>query len=117
MPALAVAWEWVKKHASLVWGLLIALIGFLVGVSIKKRPVIVQGQDPDKTKIEQETAEQVQQAESVKNIAIQQAEQQAASVEATIVQQQQAATQKVASDVDQTNEYLQDVSKQFGGPK
>jgi hypothetical protein len=117
MPALAVAWEWVKKHAVLLWGLLIALIGFLVGVSIRKKPVIVQGSDPDKTKIEQQTAEEIQQAEAVKDVTIQQAEQQATSQEAAVVQQEQAATQKVVGDVDQTNEYLQDVSKQFGGSK
>jgi hypothetical protein len=115
MPALVVAWEWVKKHAAIVWGLLIALIGFLVGVSIRKKPVIVSGEDPDKIKIEQQTAIEVQEAESVREVQVQQAEQEAAAEEAAVVQQEQQATQKVIGDVDQTNEYLQGVSKQFGG--
>lgn len=115
MPALVVAWEWMKKHAALMWGLLIALVGFLVGVSVRKKPVIISGEDPDKIKIEQQTAIEIQQAESVREVQISEAEKEAASEEAAVIQQEQKATEKVVGDVDQTNDYLQDVSKQFGG--
>jgi hypothetical protein len=115
MVTLLAAWDFVKKHALAFGALLIAIVGFLLGFEVKKKPVIVTGVDPVKTKAEQD----LQVAE--------------AKVDAQAVQDKQAATEQHTADVtgvvaseqkqepslqnddDATNSYLKDIGNQVRG--
>lgn len=109
------AWLWVKKHWEILLGLLIALLGFLLGVSVKKTPVIVQGDDPEKKKIEDQTQKAIDEAQKEHDQAVAEAQAEEQKAQQDVVTEEQKKTSEVEGDVDQTNEYLKNVSKDIGG--
>lgn len=112
---LNTAWEFIKKHAKAIAVLLVALIGFLLGFEVKKKPVVITGTDPMKDQAEKQTQAAVQVAQQQHDVVVQQAEATATAQEAAVVTQEQKTTAAVETNVDETNQYLQSVSKEIGG--
>jgi predicted secreted Zn-dependent protease len=115
LPAMAKAWEWVKAHATLVGGLLIALLGVLLGVSIKKRPVIVVGDDPTKKKIEADVQQQEQDIKRQEQQQQQQITDQHQQDVQNVINQEQKQEPTLVNNDDGTNKYLQDIGQQVRG--
>lgn len=119
MPAFLTAakafFTWCKGHLVTVGFAIIAVIGFLLGFEVKKKPVVIQGVDPVKTKAEQQTAVEDAQAQQTADAQIQAAEDTEVSDQKLVVAQEQAVTTKVEGNVDQTNAYLKEVSNEIGG--
>lgn len=115
MASLIVAWAWVKKHWQLVLSILGAILAFLFGFEAKKRPVVISGVDPVKDAAEKATQVAIVQAQEQHDVVVAKAEQQAQAADDAVVKQEQQTTASVEQDVDKTNQYLQDVSKEIGG--
>lgn len=109
------AWAFVKKHALAIGAIVVALVGFLLGFEVKKRPVVVSGQDPVKDQAEKQTQAAVQVAQEQHDVVVQQAEAAAAAQDAVVVKQEQTETAAVETNVDETNAYLKQVSQEIGG--
>lgn len=103
------AWEWVKRHWELLSATLLVVLGFLLGMSLRKRPVVLPAKDPDQKKAEDAAAEEVQeiQAQAVEDKKKLQREH-ADSLEA-VVQEQREKAPELLKDTDATNEYLKQV--------
>ena len=115
MSSLLVAWEFVKKHAALVGAFLIALLGFLFGFSVKKKPVIVTGVDPVKTKAEEDLKNAEVQVAADDAKAKQQATDQHASDVNAVVAAEQKQEPTLQNNDDATNSYLKDIGSQVRG--
>jgi hypothetical protein len=113
--AVKAAYTWCKGHLVTVGFALIGVLGFLFGFMAKKRPVIVQGVDPVKTKAEQQTAVEDAQAQAQEEKVIQDAESTEVTDQDAVVTQETTETTKVEGNVDQTNQYLKDVSSDIAG--
>lgn len=103
------AWEWVKRHWELLSTTLLVGLGFLLGVSLRKRPVALPAKDPDQKKAEDAAAEEAQEiqaqaAEDKKKLQREHAD----SLEA-VVQEQREQAPVLVKDTDATNEYLKQV--------
>lgn len=110
-----VFFEWVKKYWALLLGALVALIGFLLGVSIKKTPVIVVGDDPEKKKSEQQTQAQIDAAQKQRDQEVTVAKKEEQQAQAAVVTSEEKKTEEIKSDVNKTNDFLKDVSNQIEG--
>jgi len=112
---LSASWDFVRKYASFFGMGLLAVAGFFVGVSVKKRPTLIAGQDEDKTKAEADTkkAEEAldQKAAEVKRTI----EEHYASDLQAVVEEQEKKEPSLENDPDSTNEYLKDVGGQARG--
>jgi len=106
---------WIKKYWRILLGALVGLLGFLFGVSVRKKPVLIQGEDPVKAETESQTAVKDKVLEEQRDEEVAQAQQEAAQSQASVVQQEELKTQQVQDDVDATNQYLQGVSKDIKG--
>jgi len=106
---MLLAWLWLKKHWEAMAGLGIAVLGFIVGVEVKKRPVIVAGEDPDKKKIEDQTkaAENELQVAHDKQVAELEAEH--SDSVAAVVHDEQKAEPEIAQSNQAVNDYLKNV--------
>lgn len=111
---LLTAWQWLKKYWMLVAGILVTALGFVMGVSTKKRPVITQGSDPQKKALEQQEQKQVDEAQTQHDVVVAQDQAQAQQEQAQVVQQEVKATDTAKTDTQATNEYLLNVSKEMG---
>jgi preprotein translocase subunit SecF len=113
-------WAFIKKYWVAIAAFAIALIGFLLGFEVKKKPVIVTGVDPVKNQAEAATAQADQVATQQAAAQVAQAQQQAAQQDATVVKDVSTETQKIemsTDPTDQTNDYLKQVSQEIsGGP-
>lgn len=105
-------WPWLRKYGGWLGAGALLVLGFLLGVAIKKRPVIAAGADSQKKDIEARTAEKeqaaVQEAERAKA---------SASVEhATALQEELAVEQRRADvlkdDAAALNQYLKETGTQ-----
>lgn len=115
MASFIIAWEWVKKHWQLLLTGLGIVLAFLFGFEAKKRPVVVTGVDPVKDDAEKATKVAIQQAQVQHDTVVAQAEQEARAADAAVVAQEEKTTTSIEQDVDKTNQYLHDVSKEIGG--
>lgn len=109
------AYAWCKGHLATVAVAVMSLIGFLLGFSLKKTPVLVQGNDPTKTKAEQQTTAADAKAEAKEQEEIQQAEDTEVSAQKQVVTQEETQTQTAEDSVNQTNEVLINVAKEIEG--
>lgn len=106
---------WVKKYWQWLLGGVVALASFVVGVVLKKRPLIVNGADPERARAESEVLLQRKKFEADA------LEEKAGAYEDhdtdvdIVVRAEEQKTQAIVDDVDKTNEYLQDVGKQVRG--
>jgi hypothetical protein len=107
-------WAWLKKYWELLAAGLLVVLGFCLGLSLRKRPT-VQGANPVKEKAEQKAQADTSKAEQKAT------EQKAEALEkhdadvAVVVDQVQQKTEEVRSDPEKTNEYLQGVSRSIRG--
>lgn len=106
---------WMKKYWSALVTGLVLILGVMFTVSVRKRPVIISGDDPQKKKIEDDVAKQEQQIQ-----------QQATEQKQDVTDQQQKDVQAVISaeqkkepglekDPDATNDYLKQVGQETRG--
>lgn len=109
------AWEWVKKHWEIVAGLLILLLGFLFGVAVRKRPVIVQGSNPEKKEAEEEAEAKTRKAEQQAEDKKAEAQKEHEADLAVMVDKIQDKSEDIRGDTQKTNEYLKDVGKHIRG--
>jgi apolipoprotein N-acyltransferase len=92
-------WRWLAAGAAVVGG-------FLLGLLVKKRPVVVQGDNPEKTTIENATGAAEKTALGDKQAGQQAAAENHAQSVAAVVEQQKQDTPRLEDDPDATNEYL-----------
>jgi hypothetical protein len=106
---------WIKKYGQWLGGGLLLVLGFLVGVTIRKRPVLVSGDNATKTRAEAAT-------QLAEDQAAQHAEDERRAATATHAAEitrelttEQAHT-GVAEDPAALNEYLKDAGSAVRGP-
>jgi hypothetical protein len=113
--ALLAAWSWVKSHAALCGGILVALLGFLFGFVTKKSPIVVTGVDPVKTKAEQDLKTAEAQVATQDAQAKQAATTEHASDVTAVVTEEQKQEPALQTNDDATNTYLKDIGNQVRG--
>ena len=106
---------WVKKYWQWLVALLVPIAGFLVGVSVRKRPIIVKGDDPERKKLEEKVSAEEQQAAGEAEEQKVEAQEEHDTIVMRVLTTEEQQTKDVASDVDKTNDYLQNVSKSIRG--
>lgn len=115
--ALQAVWVWLKRYWQWLAGVLLLAIGAFFGVSVKKRPVIVQGQNLEKDKAEatekKEVAAAEQKHDATITVALTDHDKAVDSVTLNI----EEAAQRIVQDPDATNEYLLKVGKDVRGGK
>ena len=109
------AWLWLKKYWEYVAATALLFLGVFVGLELKKRPVIVAGDDHKKEKIDEETAEE---EKAIQERAIE--EQHELRVEqvkelTAVVEKQKRLEPKLGADPDATNDYLMQAGRDARG--
>jgi len=106
---LTAIWAWLKKYWEALTGLLLLALGVLVGVTIRKRPVVLSSSDPDKKKIEDQISVRESQAEQVAEVKKEQAvADHVAEVKVTI-NAVEKKTEEVRDNPQAVNDYLHHV--------
>ena len=106
---------WLKKYWEVVAGGGLLFMGVFFGVWAKKTPVIVQGQDPEKEKIDKKV--DVQEAQIQQEVVKEKqiiTEQQAKDL-SEVVAKEEAAEPALEKSPDATNEFLKQVGQQVRG--
>lgn len=102
-------WAWIKKYWQVLVGLLVALIGFLMGVQIRRRPVVITGEDPERKKIEDKTKAAEAEAEKVREQERQDAQAAHDAEIQGVVIEEQRTTEQIKGDADAVVDYLHQV--------
>jgi hypothetical protein len=112
---LKAAWEWVKKHWELLGAAILVLLGFLLGVTVRKRPVVLEGANPEKEDAEKKAQSDTRKAEQDAAEQKAEAKKQHDVDTAGLVTEVQQKTEEVRHDPQKTNEYLLNVGKDIRG--
>lgn len=115
MTTLLLIWAFIKKHFTLVGGFLVALLGFMFGFAVKKKPVIVPGTDPTKTQAEQDLKTEEVQIQADDTRAKQSATDEHTKDVAAVVTGEQKQEPALQTNDDATNSYLKDIGNQVRG--
>lgn len=108
-------WEWMKKYWQVLVAIAIAALGFFVGVEVKKRPIIVSGEDPERKKIEDDAAKKEQQIDLQAQKKADEAQAKGDAAVAQVVADEQGVVTAVTNDGDSLNAYIKDAGKQVRG--
>jgi hypothetical protein len=119
---VSAAWEWAKKYWEYLAATALLFLGVFLGVELKKRPVIVAGDDHEKRSVDDETAKKEQvvlqkAAEEQKELRVEQAKELQDVVEA-----EKERVPELEKDPDATNAFLKEVGRSVrgddnGGPR
>jgi hypothetical protein len=104
-----------RKHALVVEGAFILLLGFIFGVSLKKRPVIVPGPSPAEKKLDEKTAAALQQSQVRHDAEVAAATEEHTVAIDALFEEEAKATPALLASGQATNEYLKAVGQEVLG--
>jgi flagellar biosynthesis/type III secretory pathway M-ring protein FliF/YscJ len=107
--------EWLKKWWWAIVGAILAVLGFILGISLKKAPIIT-GENPEKKAAEDEAAKKAQEAAAERDVKQKDAKDAHAEGEKKLLDSQEKLTKELESDPDATNDFLKKAGQDARGP-
>lgn len=102
-------WLWVKKYWGIVLAIASAILAFFLGLSLKKTPVIVPGESPEKKKIEDETKRKELELDAEAKKKTLEAQEEYEHAVEVVVEDQVKKSEELKTDPKALNDYLHEV--------
>lgn len=107
--------EWLKKWWWALIGALGGILGLLFGLAVRKKPIVIETENPEKKAAEAEAEKRVEAAKETRDKAVEEAQQAHDTAEKNLIEAQKKAAPELESDPDALNEYLKQTGKDVRG--